>query len=251
MTQNIFDNPDFFSRYFKLRLNPEGHNELIEKPAFLTLLPNLEGSNVLDLGCGHGDLCRHVVAYGAAKATGLDISSKMLEFAKTYETNNSCINYILQDMSDISIQEEMFDLVISSLAIHYVEDYSGIVNTIRKLLKPNGFFIFSVEHPVYTAPKSGPSKSWERDAGDYYKNWKLDAYANEGKRIVDWLVPGVEKYHRKLETYIMALITNHFIINIVLEPNPTRDALKKNPSLDYEMKRPLYLMVSAKKSCSD
>ena len=56
--QNIYDNEIFFEGYKKLRENTASANVLFEIPALLSLLPDLEGKRVLDLGCGYGEHCK-------------------------------------------------------------------------------------------------------------------------------------------------------------------------------------------------
>ncbi|GAB4188522.1 MAG: class I SAM-dependent methyltransferase [Wenzhouxiangellaceae bacterium] len=249
MPQNIFDDPDFFSSYMRIRLNAAGHNELIEKPALISLLPELMDAHVLDLGCGHGDLCRYMVKQGASHITGIDVSGEMITCARGYGENDR-IDYHQQDMATVEVPAASLDLVTSSLAIHYVEDYPALVSRVYSLLKPGGYFVFSVEHPIYTAPSSGPGPSWLDDDQQQRRYWKLDAYGDESQRVVDWLVNGVQKYHRKTETYINTLIDQGFNICKILEPQPGDDALAINPELAYEINRPPFLLIKAQK-CSD
>ena len=98
--QNIFDNETFFEGYKAIR-NREGNaNDLFEIPALFSLLPNLKGTSVLDLGCGFGEHCVEFVNKGASKVVGIDISEKMLEVAKK-EHSNPAITYMLLPIEDI------------------------------------------------------------------------------------------------------------------------------------------------------
>lgn len=72
--QNIFDNEVFFQGYKKLRENPNSANILEEKPAIFSLLPELKGKKVLDLGCGYGENCSMFSKMGANKVVGIDVS---------------------------------------------------------------------------------------------------------------------------------------------------------------------------------
>ena len=136
-----------------------------------------------------------------------------------------------------------YDIVFSSLAIHYVEDYNTLIYNISSMLRTNAYFVFSIEHPVYTAQEKG----WEIDGNNQRLYWKLSSYANEGKRTVEWLGFNVEKYHRKVETYINSLINQDFAIECIIEPQPDSNILHINPNLEYELMRPPYLIISATK----
>ena len=80
--QNIYDNETFFEGYKKIRENEANANNVFEIPALFSLLPNLKGKSVLDLGCGFGEHCKGFIKKGAAKVVGVDISEKMLEVAR-------------------------------------------------------------------------------------------------------------------------------------------------------------------------
>ena len=119
-TQNIFNNPVFFDGYRKLRENPDNANLLEEKPALFSLAPDLTGKAVLDLGCGYGENCVEFRDLGATKVTGIDISEKMLKVARA---ETSGIEYICADMNDLSGISGIYDVVFSSLAVHYIVDF--------------------------------------------------------------------------------------------------------------------------------
>lgn len=131
--QNIYDNEMFFSGYKKIRDNKVNANNLFEIPALFSMMPELKGKRVLDMGCGFGEHCKKIVECGAEKVVGIDISEKMLEVAIT-ENSDLKINYINMSMENISQLQEKFDVVISSLAFHYVEDFEGVVKNVYNLL---------------------------------------------------------------------------------------------------------------------
>ena len=158
--QNIYDDEIFFEGYKKIRDNKLNANNLFEIPALFSMMPDLNGKKVLDLGCGFGEHCMRLIREGADQVIGIDISEKMLEIAKK-ENSNSKISYINMPMEDIAQLNEQFDMVISSLAFHYVEDFSGVVKNIYKMLSEGGLFIFSQENPLCTC-HSGVNR-WTKD----------------------------------------------------------------------------------------
>ncbi len=97
MTQNIYDNEEFFEGYSRLRRSVAGLEGAPEWPALRALLPDLCGLQVLDLGCGFGWFCRWARQHGAAHVLGIDISEKMLARARA-TTEDSSITYIRADM---------------------------------------------------------------------------------------------------------------------------------------------------------
>ena len=103
--QNIYDNEVFFEGYKKLRDREFNANKLFEIPALFSLLPDLTGLTILDLGCGFGEHCKGFIERGAAKVVGIDISEKMLEVAKA-ENSDPKITYLNMPMEDLDKIEE-------------------------------------------------------------------------------------------------------------------------------------------------
>ena len=216
--QNIYDNETFFSGYKNLRDNKVNANVLFEIPALFSMMPELKGKRVLDLGCGFGEHCKKFVDCGAEKVVGIDISEKMLEVARV-ENCNSKIEYIKMPMEEIVQLQENFDVVISSLAIHYVEDFKGVVRNVYNLLDENGVFIFSQENPLSTCHSGG--NRWTRDESGNKLYLNLADYGVEGERESVWFVDNVKKYHRTFSTIINTLIEAGFNIEKMTEQLPT------------------------------
>ena len=76
--QSVYDTENFFESYQKLRANPVSLNNIVEKPTMLSLLPDLTGKKLLDLGCGSGEHLRLYLERGAGFVTGVDLSAAML-----------------------------------------------------------------------------------------------------------------------------------------------------------------------------
>lgn len=242
--QNIYDNETFFDGYKKLRERKNNANILLEIPALFSLIPDLTGKSVLDLGCGFGEHCKRFVDKGATKVIGIDISEKMLEVAKT-ENSDPKITYLNIPIEDIAAIDEKFEMVISSLALHYVEDFSGVVKNVYNRLKDGGFFVFSQEHPLNTCHSGGDRWTRDKDGNKLYLN--LKNYGIEGERESVWFVDNVKKYHRTFSTVINTLIKGGFSIEKLIEPLPTAELLKEHPDQEDLFHKPDFLLVKAKK----
>jgi SAM-dependent methyltransferase len=242
MTQNIYDNPDFFERYSQLPRSVEGLEGAPEWPALRAWLPDLRGRKVLDLGCGFGWFCRWAREQGAAEVRGIDVSEKMLARARA-DTPDVSISYLRADMEHIELSAGAFDLIYSSLALHYVERLSELLSQVYRSLVPGGHFVFSVEHPVFTAPSE---PGWSI-SGAGRKSWALDGYLDEGPRSTDWLAKGVIKQHRTLATYINMLLGLGFDLTHVNEWGPTPEQIAARPEWTDERRRPPFLLVSARR----
>lgn len=243
--QNIYDNVTFFDSYSALRKEESNFNVLLEQPAMMKLLPDVSGKKVLDLGCGFGDNCIDFIEKGATSVVGVDISEKMLTVAKT-ENSHSNIQYINISMTEIDALDTDFDLVYSSLAFHYIEDFNDLITKIYDRLSCNGVLLFSQEHPFITATIDGKGH-FNKDENGVPISYTFSNYCQSGKRTSSWFVDGVEKYHRTMGETLTTIADIGFTIEKVVEPIPDDNALKIRPSLKKELLKPNFLLIKAKK----
>lgn len=242
--QNIYDNATFFEGFKKIRENALNANNLFEIPALFSMMPDLKGKRVLDLGCGFGEHCKLFVDYGAEKVIGIDISSRMLEVARQ-ENCDPKIVYINMPMENIAQINESFDVVVSSLALQYVEDFVGVVKNIYTLLDTDGIFIFSQEHPLVTCHSGG--SRWTRDENGEKKHVNLANYGVEGEREVKWFVNNVKVYHRTFSKIVNTLLEAGFSIENMIEPLPTLEMLERYPDYKDLLHKPDFLLMKVKK----
>ena len=242
--QNIYDNEVFFDGYSRLRQRAGNANTLFEIPALMSLLPDLTGKSVLDLGCGAGDHCAEFIRRGAAKVVGVDISRKMLEVARANNADPR-IEYLNMPMEEIGRLDGPFDVVASSLALHYVEDYAGVARNVHRLLAPGGVFVFSQEHPLTSCFTTG--ERWTKDAAGNKLYANISNYSVDGERDTTWFVDGVKKYHRTFSTIVNTLAEAGFHIERMLEPVPDAGMAKAWPDHADLLHKPDFLLVRAVK----
>lgn len=242
MTQNIYDDPDFFKAYSSLQRQVHGFDGAPEWNVVRNMIPNLTDKHVLDLGCGFGWFSRWAREHGASSVKGLDVSERMIARAKAM-TSDTAIEYVIADLETVELLEGSFDVAYSSLAFHYIKDFPRLVQSIYKSLKPNSHLVFTIEHPIYMA---AIHPDWLRDANGN-SIWPVSNYANEGERRTNWLADGVVKYHRQLSTTLNTLIDAGFVIRRVEEFAPTREQIRVDSSLAPEAERPPFLLVAAQR----
>ncbi|QGH35318.1 methyltransferase domain-containing protein [Gracilibacillus salitolerans] len=243
MKQNIYDNPVFFREYTSLRESGVTYNDFVEQPAIKSAIPTLKDKTILDLGCGTGQFAKYCIENGASKVIGVDISRNMIGQAKK-ENGDKKIEYICTPIEDLELHNQKFDLIISSLAVHYIEDYTKLIVKVRSLLHENGEFIFSTEHPIVTARNE--ENNWVKDSNGEKSHWALDNYQEEGKREHNWYVDGVIVYHRTISTLINTLIGNGFILEKIIEPQSIPSGLEKMPKLVNERRRPSFIVIKSR-----
>ena len=242
--QNVYDNPDFFAGYRNLRENLVALHENVIQPMVPVIVPNAAQKRVVDLGCGEGFYCRLARDQGATHVLGVDPSEKMLAVARE-RAGGDGIEYVQAFAEDAQVELGSVDLVVTILALHYVEDFIGVVGSVWNWLKRPGEFVMIVEHPVATAPN--PGEGYTTDEGGVEQAWLLTVYFHEGAREVEWYIPGVIKYHRRIDTMLNALIGQGFVIEQVLEPTPSPQAVAEHPRSLGDSIRPSVLGVRASK----
>ena len=243
MKENKYDNDIFFEKYSQMERSKKGLSGAGEWETLKALLPDFQGQRLLDLGCGYGWHCEYAAQHGAQQVTGIDLSERMLQVARRQHAAPQ-IRYLRQAIEDTAFADGSFDVVLSSLALHYVRDFEAVVQNVRNMLSEKGWFVFSVEHPVFTAQGS---QDWIYNGQGEIDHFPVDRYCDESERHTIFLGETVTKYHRTLTTYLETLLQNGFILRSVREPQLPQELIDTIPGMADELRRPMMLIVAAQK----
>lgn len=243
MKENKYDDPRFFRQYSRMDRSVKGLEGAGEWHALRRMLPDFQGKRVLDLGCGFGWHCQYAAEHGAYSVTGIDLSRKMTEEARA-KNRYPQVTYFCTAIEDFGFPENAFDIVLSSLAFHYLESFGSLCRKINRSLSSGGIFVFSVEHPIFTAYGN---QDWICDEHGEKLYWPVDRYFSEGPRQAEFLGEKVVKYHKTLATYTEGLLQNGFEITGCCEPRPDAAMLGSIPGMRDELRRPMMLILSARK----
>ena len=229
----FYDNQAVFERYINHRKWVENPNELIEKPIFLELAYGIKG-NVLDLGCGYGDISSELLSKGITRYTGIDSSSRMIALGKSQIKDNS-VELIKSNVEDWEYGKSRYDWVISRLVFHYIADLEKTMLKIYQGLKENGKLLFSVEHPVITSSINLPRNEGKK------QDWRVDQYFELGVRVQEWMGNRVIKYHRSIEDYWRMVKLAGFIIEGIKEGCPQEAYFLTREEYERRKRIPLFL----------
>jgi SAM-dependent methyltransferase len=217
---------DFASKWAeKLASQTNIPHTYLEKPAMNGKLPDLKNKSVLCVGCGTGEECEHLKSLGAT-VTGIDISPGLIEYATAHHSD---INFQEMDMESLDFPENSFDYVYSSLTFHYVDSWKKILNTISKVLKPEGILLFSTHHPLkwgaqrtrgeFNELKTGAS--WSKESSEVYGE-----YLNTKKIDDIWFGElKVTYYNRSISSMFKDIKESPFQLQDFLEPKPIEATL--------------------------
>jgi SAM-dependent methyltransferase len=195
--------------------------------ALLRLIGDVTGLRILDLACGHGRLTRELAQRGG-HVVGLDISIGLLEKARAREAASPLhISYVHADAtSSQALAGELFDAVTCSFGLLDIDDLDGAAATVARVLRPGGFFSFSMLHPCFPGwPTKQASPNWQPGQGYYREGWWLAETPAHGLR------PRVGANHRMLSTYLNTFARHGLAIEEVAEPPPILEWLADPPGV--------------------
>lgn len=236
-----YDNEKFFSEYAKMARSKEGLSAAGECHQLKPLFPPLQGKRVLDLGCGYGWHCKFSAEQGAIQVLGIDLSKKMIEEAKRCNGDGK-IQYRICGIDEYEYPENMWDCVISNLALHYIQNLDQIFEKVYRTLTSDGIFLFNIEHPIFTA---GVGQDWIYTEDGNPRHWPIDNYFFPGERKTHFLGCDVTKQHHTLTQILMGLLNNGFELEAVEEAKPSQEMMNI-PGMENELRRPMMLLVKAK-----
>jgi ubiquinone/menaquinone biosynthesis C-methylase UbiE len=188
-------------------------------PTVHALTGEVAGQRICDLACGQGRVARHLAEQGA-EVVAVDISEKLLEIARRHEAAEPRgITYLKADVqAPDTLATADFDGVVCYMALMDIPDLDATLRTVARILRPGGWFVFTIIHPCYNPAPSGEQltpEGWIRTVAGYFTEgyWRSDARTGP---------PGkVGAYHRTLSTYVNSLIELGLTIERIAEPRLT------------------------------
>jgi SAM-dependent methyltransferase len=216
-------------------IDDNAYNAHYERPATLSLLPEVSGRRVLDAGCGPGAYAHWLVEHGA-KVTAVDVSPKMAAFARSRLGEQArVIEHDLANPLHFAKDGE-FDLVLSSLALHYLKDWVPVLREFHRILSLEGRVVFSTHHPLMDFRLSPSGKYFETELIE-------DEWTGFGKPVV------VRFYRRPLSAIFTAIAEGGFRVERFLEPFPTTDCRRDHPQAYARLSRkPWFLCLRLEKA---
>ncbi|MCT4509566.1 MAG: class I SAM-dependent methyltransferase [Tepidibacter sp.] len=219
--------------YFKY-VDTKPFNAYYERPATISLLPQVRGKKVLDAGCAAGWYTKWLLEKGAS-VIALDCSPNMIEMAKKRVGNKAKI--IRADLNEPLhfIEDESIDIILSSLTLHYIKNWNVVMREFNRILKKDGQLVISIHHPFMDFTVFNKE--------NYFLTELLDDEWNTNNGKVK-----VQFYRRPLSEIINSIIDAGFMIEKLLEPMPTEQFKIAQPNMyDRLTKNPQFLFITNRK----
>ncbi len=222
------------AEYYFSYVDTKPNNAYYERPATISLMPEVKDKNVLDAGCAAGWYTNWLIEQGA-NVTAIDYSPKMIEM--THRRVGDKARLFVGDLNEplnILVDEE-FDVVLSSLTLHYLARWDNVMAEFNRILKCKGVLIFSVHHPFMDFTVFNRNNYFQTEL--LTDEWQTSNGVQE-----------VQFYRRPLSEVMAPLLKAGFEIEELLEPMPTEEFRSVHPKgFDRLSSKPQFLFIKARK----
>lgn len=211
LSLDVYGDKEFAQSYAN-RIEYNSHNALYERPATISLIPDVKGKKVLDAGCGPGNYSDWFTNKGAI-VTAIDYSDEMVRLTTERLGDNISV-YTANLNMPLEFKDDEFDLILSSMVVHYIRDWNNLFSEFNRVLKKNGVLVFSMHHPFMDFSFHPDSNYFETTlVNDEWPSYNIE----------------MKFYRRPLGDIFNILKVNDFMIDEVLEPQPLEECKEKFP----------------------
>lgn len=217
-----YNDYDEFARAYARRNEASPFNALYERPAILALAGEVRGLRVFDAGCGSGAHAAELIERGAT-VTGADLSGDLLAVAR--ERLGPAVPLHRADLSQpLPFPDDTFDLVLSSLVLHYLAEWEPTLREFHRVLQPGGRVVLSTHHPFLDLRVSG--------SDDY-----LGTYSFTEDWVQDGRTMTMRFWHRPLRAMLAAFAASGFAVDDIVEPDPQPELADAAPDVYRHLTR--------------
>jgi ubiquinone/menaquinone biosynthesis C-methylase UbiE len=240
-----------------VRKGYDHYRDGLNTPAFFSMLPDVDGLDGLDVGCGEGYNTR-LLAERGARMTGVDISPTFVRHASQAEEADAMgIHYEVASAVDLPFEDASFDLATAFMSLMDIPETERVLAEIFRVLRPGGFLQFCISHPCFETPyrktlRDESGRAYARGVGGYFRTMNGE--------VEEWLFSGappevrastrpfrVPRFTRPLSQWLNLLIDTGFVLERFEEPCPSDEAVRKRPKLQAAQVVALFLHVRARK----
>jgi SAM-dependent methyltransferase len=229
----------------------------LNTPAFLDLLPPVNGLLGLDIGCGEGANTRELARLGA-RMQAVDVAPTFIRHAQEQEKADPLgIAYLIADATDLPFSSGSFDFATAFMSMMDMTDQGQALREATRVLRPGAFLQFSILHPCFVPPhrrtlreSNGTTRAIE--VAGYFDNidgridtfWMTNAPKEERDQVEPFRIP---RFHRTLSRWVEVIVEAGLVIERFGEPRVTAEVAKAEPALEDTLVAPIFLHIRAVK----
>ena len=233
------------------------YRDYLNTPAFLQMLPDVDGLLGLDIGCGEGHNTR-LLAQRGARMMALDISQVFVGHARGREDQQPLgIGYHVASAVELPFAGSTFDFATGFMSFMDIPETGRVLGEAYRVLKPGGFLQFSISHPCFDTPhrrnlRDESGLTYAIEVGQYFRNREGDVvewlYGAAPPEIKEGLPPfKIPRFTRTLSQWLNLLIGAGFLLERVEEPRPSDETVRQCPDVQDAQVVAYFLHMRARK----
>lgn len=236
------------------------YRDALNTPAFLAMLPPVDGLRGLDIGCGEGGNTRQLARRGA-RMSAIDVAPTFVLYAREAEEAQPLgIDYAIADALSLPFPDDSFDFATAFMSLMDVTDPGCAVREAARVLRPGGFLQFSILHPCFAPPYRKVMRNCDGttraiEIARYFdgvdgeiETWCFSSLPPEVKSVVKpFRVP---IFHRTLSQWVEMMVTARLVIEAFGEPRASLEVAATVPNVEDTRVAPLFLHIRARKAIS-
>ena len=233
------------------------YRDALNTPAFLAMLPPIDGLAGLDIGCGEGTNTRQLAGLGA-RMTAIDIAPTFIRHARETEAADPRgIDYQLGDGMALPFADRSFDFATAFMSLMDMPNQSAVLGEARRVLRPGGFLQFSILHPCFVPPRR---RNVRDAAGEPVAVEVADYFETTDGRVESWWFSSlpvaeragvdpfhVPRFHRTLSQWVELIVGAGLMIEAFGEPRASVEAAAAEPIIADTRVAPIFLHVRARR----
>jgi len=236
--------------YDKHLKDEDTYHAQVVMPNLFRLIDLKKNQSLLELGCGQGYFLEKLFEK-SENLTGVDIGAELISIA---QKKNPKIKYITASADDQTILDgQTFDVIIVVLALQNMKNLNAVVDTVSRLLNPDGRVYLVLNHPAFRIPQHS---DWVFDTDKHMQSRRVDAYMSSIDVSID-MNPGsktkknmTQSFHRPLQVYSKSFMRNNLAITKIEEWISHKES-EKGPRQEAENKSrkefPMFMCLEFRK----
>ncbi len=206
--------------------------KILTDPWVVPFCGELQGKTLLDIGCGEGRFCRMMAALGA-NPVGIDPTLALIEEAARRDVGRA---YVRSSGERLPFGNCTFDIAVFYLTLIDIPDFRNAIREAARVLRPGGRLVSAnlAGHATTSASAAG----WVRDENGNRVSFPIDHYLDEYSVICSWKDIVIHNWHRPMSAYMECYLEEGLLLRRFVEPAPTADQIRDNPTWDFDRRVP-------------